>query len=192
MKGNDSLKGFLRELLITLGLAVVIYLLLQTTIQSSIVNNVSMQPGLVAGQRLIVVKPIYNFSQPARGDIIIIHPPIEPEEEYVKRLIGLPGDVIQVTEGKVYVNGIALQEPYIKQPPQYKFGPCTVPQNNYFVLGDNRNNSNDSHTGWTVTGDKIVGKAWLRIWPLDKLGSAGSYSLNEQLNTGKTTAALSN
>ncbi len=183
MKGNASIKSFLRELLITLGLAAVIYLLLQTTIQSTIVYDISMQPTLIADQRLIVIKPIYTFSSPERGDIVIIQPPFEPQKEYVKRLIGLPGDVIQVANSEVYVNGIALQEPYIKESPEYKFGPFTVPNNNYFVLGDNRNHSNDSHTGWTVTRDKIIGKAWLRIWPLNKFGTAGSYSHNEQLNS---------
>jgi signal peptidase I len=175
------MKGFLRELFITLGLALVIYLLLQVTIQSSIVNNVSMQPGLVAGERLIIVKLLYHFKSPERGDVIVIHPPIDPQREYIKRLIGLPGDIVQVSNGSVYINGIPLSEPYIKDSPRYIYGPFRVPENNYFVLGDNRNESNDSHTGWTVTGEEIVGKAWLRIWPFNKWGSAGSYPLNEQV-----------
>ena len=73
--------------------------------------------------------------------------------------------------------------------PRYDFGPFTVPRGDYFVLGDNRNHSNDSHTGWTITKNDIVGKAWLRIWPLDKFGSPGSYSLNKQVKEEETAAA---
>ena len=186
------MKSFLRELLITFGLALAIYLVLQTSIQSSIVSNISMEPGLIAGDRLIVIKPIYSFASPERGDVIIIHPPIEPQKEYVKRLIGLPGDTVQISGGRVFINATALEEPYLKETPDYQYGPFTVPQNNYFVLGDNRNYSNDSHTGWTVTGDKIIGKAWVRIWPASKFGSAGSYPLNEQLEVKTPARALSN
>jgi signal peptidase I len=184
------MKGFLREIFITLALAIVIYLLLQTTIQSSVVNNISMQPTLIADQRLIVIKAIYHFQKPQRGDIVIVHPPVEPEKEYVKRLIGLPGDTVTVQYNTVYVNHIALTEPYLKEPPHYTFGPFIVPEDNYFLLGDNRNNSNDSHYGWTVTGDEIVGKAWLRIWPPDKWGKVRNYPLNDQVTSGKTASKL--
>lgn len=175
------MKGFVRELAITLGLALVIFMLLQTTIQSSIVLGSSMEPSLEDGQRLIINKTVYYFREPARGDVVIIHPPIEPQKEYVKRIIGLPGDIIEVRNGVVYVNGSPLTEPYIKDPPRYNFSAFTVPENNYFVLGDNRNYSNDSHTGWTVTGDKIVGEAWLRIWPIHEWGTVPGYPLSEQI-----------
>ncbi len=174
------MKGFLRELLITVGLAIVIFLVLQTTIQSSIVLGSSMEPNLADGQRLIINKAIYHFREPTRGDIIILHPPIEPQKEYVKRVIGLPGDTVEVRNGVVYVNGSALKEPYIKDPPRYNLPPTKVPENNYFVLGDNRNNSNDSHAGWTVTSQEIVGEAWLRIWPLDEWGTVWNYPLGQQ------------
>jgi signal peptidase I len=176
------MKGFIRELLITVGLALVIYLLLQLVIQSSIVNNISMEPTLIEGQRLIVGKVAYTFTDPQRGDIVIVRPPIETDKEYVKRLIGLPGDTIAVKSSKVYVNGTSLVEPYIKAAPRSDFGPYTVPDNHYFLMGDNRNNSNDSRSGWTVTRQDIVGKAWLRIWPLDKWGLVGNYPLEPQLS----------
>ncbi len=175
------MKGFLKELFITLGLALVIFLLLQTTIQSSIVLGSSMEPGLEDGQRLIINKAVYHFRDPARGDVIILHPPIEPQKEYVKRVIGIPGDTIEVRNGVVYINGSPLYEPYIKETPRNNFSPFTVPENNYFVMGDNRNNSNDSRTGWTVTSDNIIGEAWLRIWPLSKWGTVQSYNLSDQL-----------
>lgn len=165
------IKGYLREILITLGMAIAIYLLLQMVIQSSIVNNVSMQPTLLAGQRLLVLKAVYHFQQPTRGDIIILHPPVAPQEEWVKRLIGLPGDTVEVKNSQVYINGQPLDEPYIKSPPAYSFGPFMVPDSNYFVLGDNRNSSYDSHLNWTITRDKIVGKVWIRIWPFNEFGA---------------------
>ncbi len=185
------MKAFIRELIITLGLAIVIFLILQTTIQSSIVLGSSMEPGLIDGQRLIINKAVYHFREPARGDVIILHPPIEPQKEYVKRIIGLSGDVVEIKNGVVYVNHSPLKEPYIKDPPRYNFGPFTVPANNYFVLGDNRNNSNDSHTGWTVSGNEIVGEAWLRIWPVNDWGTIPGYPLNQQLvGSGQKQASV--
>ena len=165
------MKGFLREIIITVALALLIFVFLQTTIQSSIVLGSSMEPNLQEGQRLIINKAVYHFRAPERGDIIILHPPIEPQKEYVKRVIGLPGDTVQVHNGKVYVNGTALVEPYIKSAPTYEMPSVVVPATSYFVLGDNRNNSNDSHEGWVVAGDGIVGEAWVRIWPLSELGA---------------------
>ena len=186
----NFVKGYLRELLITLGMAIVIYLIFQTVIQSTIVNNVSMQPTLIAGQRLIVVKAYYHFKQPDRGDIIIVRPPIAPEEEWVKRVIGLPGDTVEIKHSTVYVNGVALQEPYLKEPPRYTMTTFKVPEDNFFVMGDNRNNSTDSHFGWTVERQEIIGKAWLRIWPFDKWGSVGDYPLSQQLSESATAAFL--
>jgi signal peptidase I len=186
------MKGFLRELLITVGLALVIYLIFQTVIQSSEVFDISMQPTLIAGDRLIVVKPIYNFTDPERGDIIVLRPPSSPGKQYVKRLIGLPGDVIEVKNNTVYVNDIPLKEPYLKESPKYTMKPITVPPDNYFVLGDNRNNSSDSHAGWTITRQEIVGKACLRIWPFNKFGGPGNYPLDKQLNGAYPAAVLAN
>jgi signal peptidase I len=182
-------KGIVREVLITLGLALAIFIIMQTTIQSSIVDGSSMQPGLEDGQRLIVFKAAYTFGDPQRGDIIIIHPPVAPQKQWVKRLIGMPGDTIEVRNGTVYVNGVPLEEPYIKDEPEYRFGPFTVPEENYFVMGDNRNNSTDSHYGWTVTRDDIVGEVWLRIWPLSKWGVVHGYPLENVLqNAGRQPA----
>jgi signal peptidase I len=177
------MKSFARELLITLGLALAIFILLQTTVQSSIVDGSSMQPGLQDGQRLIVVKATYHFTQPERGDIIIIHPPVAPQKQWVKRIIGLPGDIVEVKAGKVYVNNIPLDEPYINDVPSYTFPPYKVPEDNYFVMGDNRNNSTDSHSGsgWTVEREAIVGTVWLRIWPLSEWGVVPNYPLAEEM-----------
>ena len=172
------MKGFLKELLITLGLALVIFLIMQTTIQSSIVVGSSMQPGLENGQRLIVNKAVYHFKQPNRGEVVIFVAPTNYQQDYIKRVIGLPGDTIQIKANDgVYVNGLKLNEPYIAAIPHYNYGPMTVPADNYFVLGDNRNNSNDSHMGWTVPAHSLVGQAWLSIWPFSDWGVVKSYPL---------------
>ena len=175
------MKSIIREIFITLGLAILIFFILQTTIQSSIVLGSSMEPNLLDGQRLIINKAVYHFKSPQRGDVIILHPPIEPQKEYVKRVIGLPGDTIDIRSGIVKVNGITLEETYIKSVPDYSFGPYKIEDNHYFVLGDNRTNSSDSHLGWTVTGQNIIGKAWISIWPPKKWGLVRSYPLGQQL-----------
>jgi signal peptidase I len=171
------MKSFFKELVITIGLALAIFLLLQTTIQSSIVEGSSMQPGLENNQRLIVVKAVYYFREPQRGDIIIIHPPNQPEKQWVKRVIGMPGDTVEIKDHIVYVNGAALTEPYIKDEPNYTMKPYTVEENHYFVLGDNRNNSTDSHYRWTVDKKSVVGEAWLRFWPLNQWGIVHGYTI---------------
>jgi len=175
------MKSLIREVLITAGLAVFIFLLLQTTIQSSIVDGSSMEPSLEDGQRLIVVKATYHFTDPERGDIVIIRPPPAPHKMWVKRIIGLPGDTIEVKNKTVFVNGVSLEEPYIKERPRYPMAPFKVPEDNYFVLGDNRNDSTDSHYGWTVSRDKIIGQVWLRIWPVTEMGIVPGYPISEAL-----------
>jgi signal peptidase I len=143
-----------------------------------------MQPGLQDGDRLIVIKPVYTFTSPQRGEIVIIHPPVAPDKEWVKRVIGIPGDTIEIKNGTVYVNNVALDEPYIKAKPAYpRYGPIQVPPDNYFVLGDNRNNSTDSHTGWTVSRQNVVGEVWLRIWPFSNWGIVRGYPLSQELQS---------
>jgi signal peptidase I len=182
------MKAYIKEFGITLALAVVIYLLIRLVVQSSEVFDISMQPTLVDGQRLIVLKVLY---EPQRGDIIVVYPPGETGKQYVKRLIGLPGDTVEVRDEKLYLNGVALEEPYIKAAPTYTMASRTLNADEYFVLGDNRNNSSDSHYGWTVTRDAIVGKAWLRFWPLSVFGGPGNYPLSEQLEVaGADTSVL--
>lgn len=155
----------IREMLITLTLALAMFLVLQLTIQSSVVVGSSMQPNLQDGQRLVVSKAAYFLSTPQRGDVVIFRSPGNTRTEFIKRVIGLPGDTVAVQDGTVLVNGKALDEPYIASQPRYTLNPQTVPDDSYFVLGDNRNNSNDSHMGWTVPRQNIVGKGWLSIWP---------------------------
>jgi signal peptidase I len=99
----------------------------------------------------------------------------------IKRIIGLPGDTIEIKGGVVYINGSPLYEPYVENPASYTVPKHEIPENEYFVLGDNRPNADDSHNGWTVPRQNIVGKAWLSIWPPSTWGLAPNYSLPEQL-----------
>ena len=180
------MRAFLREILVIIIVAIVIFFLLQATVQKSSVNGYSMEPGLQDGQQLLINKVVYYFHEPERGDVIILHPPppYSPKATpFIKRIIALPGDTIEVKNGAVYVNGSKLDEPYIKEPPTYNFQQKKIPENEYFVLGDNRNNTNDSHNSWTVPRQNIIGKAWLSIWPPGEWGLVPNYSLNEQLES---------
>ena len=111
----------------------------------------------------------YLVGGPQRGDVVVFRAPTQPDKDFIKRVIGLPGDTILVKNGTVFVNGTALDETYIHYPATYTYPfdgqPKQVPDGNYFVLGDNRPNSSDSHLGWFVPVDNLVGKAWISYWP---------------------------
>jgi signal peptidase I len=166
----------LRELIISAIIGFGLFIVLQNTIQTCIVSSSSMEPDLTVGQRLIVSKISYRFTDPGRGDIVVFKLPSNPDAiPYIKRVIGLPGDTVEIKEGKVLVNGTALNEPYIKEAPRYTMIIRTIPTENYFVLGDNRNDSNDSHVWGNVPRELIIGKASFTIWPLDLFGNAPNY-----------------
>ncbi len=136
----------------------------------------SMVPTLVKNDRLIIDKISYNFNQPQRGDIVVFNPTDTLKEQqftdaFIKRVIGVPGDRVTVKSGKVVVNDQPIDESYISEAPKYEFESVTVPPNSYFVLGDNRNNSYDSHYWGFVPKDRIIGRAVVRFWPFDRLGS---------------------
>jgi signal peptidase I len=155
-------------------LAFVLAFLLRTFIvEPRFIPSGSMEPTLQIYDRIIVDKISYQFHPPQRGEILIFYPPASPfiqdsSKAYIKRLIGLPGDRVRVQAGKVFVNDVQIQEPYIAEPPKYNFrSDITVPPNSYWVMGDNRNNSNDSHVWGFLPEENILGRAVLRFWPLD-------------------------
>jgi signal peptidase I len=137
----------------------------------------SMLPTLYTGDRLVVEKVSYKFHAPKTGDIIVFQPPAElqhrgylKDQAFIKRVIGEPGEVISVAKGKVYLNGQPLQEDYIAEPPNQPFPPVTVPEGEFFVMGDNRNDSNDSRYWGFLPRKNIIGRATFRFWPFDRIG----------------------
>jgi signal peptidase I len=137
----------------------------------------SMLPTLEVNDRLIVEKVSYRFEDPQRGDIVVFWPTERLKEEnpslkdaFIKRIIGLPGETVEVRGGQVYINGQPLRENYIFDEPEYQWGPEVVPEDSYLVLGDNRNNSYDSHFWGFVPRENIIGRAAVRFWPLGRIG----------------------
>ena len=174
-------KGFLREMVETLGLAIVLFLVINLISARVRVEGYSMQPTLDNGEYVLVSRLAYQLGKYQRGDIIIFRPPMYPEEnwlrhlfgfpnfndhyeDYIKRIIGLPGDHVKVENVIVSINGVALSEPYIAAAPNYS-GEWTVPDKMLFVLGDNRNNSADSHIWRFVPMKNVLGKALVVYWP---------------------------
>ena len=167
-------KYILKETLLVLAMAVAIYLSVYAIFQQHIVKHTSMVPTFREGQRIFINKLV---DKPDRGNIIVFKNPDNPKDTpLIKRVIGLPGEEIEVRSGFVYIDGSPLIENYINEMPRYTMPNIVVPDGEYFVLGDNRNSSRDSHTGWTVPQDDILGKAWLSIWPLDQFGLVPDYA----------------
>ncbi|MEM8808344.1 MAG: signal peptidase I [Cyanobacteria bacterium P01_G01_bin.38] len=165
------------ESLQTIGLSLFIALgMRQFVAEARYIPTGSMEPTLQVNDRLVIEKISYRLNPPQQADIIVFLPPAElfgPDQKrqaFIKRVIGLPGDEVQVTEGQVFVNGDALEEDYIKAPPDYQWGPEIVPDASYLVLGDNRNNSVDSHVWGYVSQKDIIGRAAVRFWPPNRLG----------------------
>lgn len=136
----------------------------------------SMSPTLAVGDRLVVEKLSYDIHPPRRGDIVVFKAPPELvkqtlKDDFIKRVIGVPGDVVAIKQGKVYVNGSELSEPYLAERSDYGYGPATVPAGQYFVLGDNRNHSYDSHAWGFVPRKNIIGHAVFRLAPIRQFGS---------------------
>jgi signal peptidase I len=136
------------------------------------VEGTSMQPHLTDQERIFVNKFVYHFSAISRGDIVVFWYPRDETKSLIKRVIGLPGDTVEIQAGSVVVNSEPLVEPYLD--PDYvdslSFGPVLVPEGHYFVLGDHRDSSNDSRNWGAVPANKIFGKAILRYWPISKFG----------------------
>ncbi len=158
-----------RDIIEIIVLAFVIFLVVRFVLQSYRVNDTSMQPNLQTNEYVLVNKTAYLFHQPDRGDVIVFHYPFNTQIDYVKRIIARPGDTIDLDSTTVRVNGVLLKEPYISMPVNAiaihrKLGP-----NEYFVMGDNRNNSGDSRNWGPLDGQFIVGKAIMVYWPINHL-----------------------
>jgi signal peptidase I len=169
-------RNFIETAIVVL-FAIILFVGLRITIQSYIVYGPSMQPNYWEDEWIIVNKLDYKFNAPQTGDIIVFTPPIASSKPFIKRIIGLPGETVQIKSGVVYVHKVdgsvvKMDEPYIKEPFYTDYNSGVIPADSYFVMGDNRNNSTDSRYGWFVSKDKIIGKAWLSIWPPHLWGTA--------------------
>ncbi len=181
-KHPEQPTNFWLEAATTIGLSVIFALLIRTFLGDvRYIPSGSMLPTLQIGDRLIVDKISRRFQQPQHGDVIVFLPPdgaiqcnpnqtLPLREAYIKRTIGLPGDQIEVRDGLVYRNGQPLQENYALGPADYDLPLTIVPSASYFVMGDNRNASCDSHVWGPVPAENLIGKAVLRIWPLNRFG----------------------
>jgi signal peptidase I len=164
-------------LVLALGLA---FLIRTFVAEPRYIPSESMLPTLEIGDRLIVEKLSYYSHFPHRGDIVVFAPPPQLQEQgyqgdqaFIKRVIGLPGDTIAVQDGRVFVNQQLLTEAYVAEPPNYLMSPMVVPPAQLFMMGDNRNNSNDSHIWGFLPRENIVGHACFRFWPLERFGGIG-------------------
>lgn len=194
---SASLGGPLREAAETIMLTLLVFFAVRLVIQNFRVEGQSMAPSLESGQYLLINKIVYTrldlhaidrlipvlnfadgdgsgylFQPPNHGDIVVFHFPRGPRRDSIKRVIAVPGDVVEVRSGTVFLNGEPLQEPYIRYQGDYTFGPAVVPPHHYFVLGDNRPLSHDSRAWGFVPEENIIGKAWLSYWPLSAWGSS--------------------
>jgi len=193
-----------RELVETVILALLIFFAVRAVVQNFRVEGASMEPSMHNDQYLLVNKAIYYrldmgrlhdvlpflpgsddgerhlFRAPNRGDVVVFRFPLDPDRDFIKRVIGVPGDTVEIRDEKVYINGVALTENYVLATPNYTYGPRVVPAGMYFVLGDNRRNSFDSHAWGSscspqqqcefVPEENIIGQAWITYWPFDQLG----------------------
>ena len=167
---RHEIRVWTRDLLIAIGLALVIIVFLYQPVK---VEGTSMAPLLSDQERIFINKFVYRFEPISRGDVVVFWYPLDRSKSFIKRVIGLPGETVEIRQGALFVNGKAVPEPYV--PPQYEdlsdFGPVRVPADSYFVMGDHRISSNDSRVFGPVSSRYIYGRAVFAYWPVDHFGS---------------------
>ncbi len=173
---RSAVWSVLAEILQTILIAVLLFLAVNLVTARIRVEGNSMEPSLHDGQMVVVNRLAYRWSDPSRGDIVVFYFPLDPSRRFIKRVIGLPGDNIEARDGLLYVNGAALDEPYLAAPPRYTGSWQVVPKT-LFVLGDNRNNSDDSQNWGALPMNEVIGKAVLVYWPLPDVGLIPHYTL---------------
>ena len=206
----------LREAAETVILALLIFLLVRAVVQNFQVEGRSMEPTLKTGWYLLVNKMLYAeinlntvnkflpfidpgddptryiFRGPRRGDVIVFRAPESvtgsTERDFIKRIIALPGETVEVRDCSVFINGQPLEEPYVQERPVYTYGPEIVPADHLFVLGDNRNNSSDSHSWGMLPKENVIGQAWLSYWPSSAFGLVDNTSVTPMSGAGQNAA----
>jgi len=180
--GNNlrkEIRVWSRDLLIAIGLALVIIVFLYQPVK---VEGTSMAPLLSDQERIFINKFVYRFEPIQRGDVVVFWYPLDHSKSFIKRVVGLPGETVEIRQGALYVNGKNVAEPYV--PPQYEdlsdFGPVRVPKDSFFVLGDHRVSSNDSRVFGPVPSRYIYGRAVFAYWPVDHFGSLDTAEANSK------------
>jgi len=176
---SSGASSLLREVAEVAVLAIILYFAISFAVQAVHVEGLSMYATLDDNDYLIANKIDYRLHPPQRGDIIILRPPTSNSTDFIKRVIALPGERLLIRDGIVYINGHKLDEPYLPEawttlnnPAPWSVGDgAVIPANEYFVMGDNRNRSQDSRIFGPISRDRIDGRAWFRIWPLDHFGN---------------------
>ncbi len=169
-KIEKKVKPMWRELIETVVSAGIIAFIIITFIgQVTVVKGASMQDTLFNRERLICNKIVYRLTEPERGEIVIFKPPVNQNYNYIKRVIAVEGDRVKIVDGIVYLNGEKLEEDYVEHRSHETMPEVTVPENSYFVLGDNRSNSSDSRFWGFVPEENIIGRASLVFWPVTKV-----------------------
>lgn len=200
---HTQTESMLREVLETVILALVLFLVIRQVVQNYRIESHSMEPNFYEGQFVLVNKLAYKIGEPNRGEVAVFHNPnnvgngalrntwcfvtglvgqgcpIIPGEDYIKRVIGLPGDTVEVVGDSILINGQELPQPFVHNlnPEGTYFGPLVVPDGTIFVMGDNRPRSSDSRAIGPIDEQLLVGKAWLRVWPLNEFGLVQHYDL---------------
>jgi signal peptidase I len=189
--------SLLRELAEVVVLAIILYFGISFAVQTVHVEGLSMFATLDDQDYLIADKIAYRLHAPQRGDIIILRPPTDDSKDFIKRVIALPGERLLIRDGVVYINGHRLIEPYLPEAwtvfsnwlgPSGSPDGSVIPPNEYFVMGDNRNRSQDSRTFGPIGRDRIDGRAWFRIWPIKNFGNI--YSEIPTLESGSSSVGL--
>src|SRR5579872_950353 len=175
---HRELRVWARDLVVALGLAMIIIVFFYQPVK---VEGTSMAPLLSDQERIFINKFVYHFEPIERGDVVVFWYPLDRSKSFIKRVVGLPGDEVEIRRGHVYINGRNLEEPYV--PAQYvdtaAYGPVQVPRDEYFVMGDHRISSNDSRIFGPVPEGFIYGKAVFAYWPWTQFGSISAVNASE-------------
>lgn len=167
---SGSWRSVLREIVETIVLTLVIFLLIRTVVQNFRVDGMSMEPNFEDGQFLLINKLAYRLGDPQRGDVVVFHYPRDPSRDFIKRIMALPGETIEIIDGQVFINDAPAPELARIEPASYSSGPFSLAPDEIFVMGDNRPNSSDSHTWGPLALDLVVGEVVLSYWPPDTWG----------------------
>lgn len=166
---RDWFKDFLR--------ALVFFLVLQTyVVQGFVIEGACMEPELHSREKIIVNKMVYRLQEPQVGEVVVFTYPLEPGKDFIKRVVGVPGDIIEIKDGYLYRNNRKMEEPFVKEYVFGSFGPQRIPADKLCVMGDNRNNSHDSRS-WGLLDRKMVkGRAEFKFWPVDQIAKIAAKS----------------